>query len=189
MTVQVLALAFAMAVPPAGPVAPPVATSDAIDFDGFVADAVEAGAAREGRLAGLDEFLAMARDPETVLLDTRSETSYAAMHLAGAVHLSFSDITGESLRRVLGERGRRVLIYCNNNFVDDVAPFPTKAPPAALNLPTFVALWTYGYRNVYELGELLELDDPRLTFEGSSALGPAALAAAAQGPGGGAGAR
>jgi hypothetical protein len=169
MTVPVLVLALTLAASVPQAATPPSGTARAIDFDRFVEDALEARAAREGRLASLEEFLAMARDGDTVLLDTRSETSYRAMHLAGAVHLPFSDLTEASLRRVLGDRDRRVLIYCNNNFVDDVAPFPTKAPPAALNIPTFVALWSYGYRNVYELGELLELSDPRLRFAGALA--------------------
>ncbi|MFQ5526082.1 MAG: hypothetical protein ACE5GX_07435 [Thermoanaerobaculia bacterium] len=59
-----------------------------------------------------------------------------------------------------------MLIYCNNNFKDDEEPFITKAPAAALKIPTFVSLWAYGYRNVYELGELVEQSDPRLSFEG-----------------------
>ncbi len=37
----------------------------------------------------------------------------------------------------------------------------------ALNIPTFLNLYGYGYRNVYELGELLDVKDPRLVFEGS----------------------
>ena len=37
----------------------------------------------------------------------------------------------------------------------------------ALNIPTYVNLYGYGYRNVYELHELVDLNDPRITFEGT----------------------
>ena len=45
--------------------------------------------------------------------------------------------------------------------------FPRKIEEAALNIPTFIALYSYGYRNVYELGGLFRVDDPRLEFDGS----------------------
>lgn len=67
----------------------------------------------------------------------------------------------------MGSRDRTVLIYCNNNFTGDQKPFPSKRPAVALNIPTFVSLWAYGYRNVYELSELLDPADPRLAFEGA----------------------
>ena len=37
----------------------------------------------------------------------------------------------------------------------------------ALNIPTYVNLHGYGYRNVYELHELVKVTDPRIAFEGS----------------------
>jgi rhodanese-related sulfurtransferase len=37
----------------------------------------------------------------------------------------------------------------------------------ALNIPTYLNLYGYGYRNVYELDELVNVDDPRIVFEGS----------------------
>lgn len=145
---------------------PALSTAGAIDFGGFVEISTEVLRVREDRLLPLEQFLALAVKPDTLLLDTRSESAYGAKHLAGAVHLNFSDLTEDSLARTVGPRDRTVLIYCNNNFSDDQKPFPSKKPAAALNIPTFVSLWTYGYRNVYELGELLEQSDPRLTFEG-----------------------
>ena len=39
----------------------------------------------------------------------------------------------------------------------------------ALNIPTYVNLYGYGYRNVYELHELVKVTDPRIEFEGSIA--------------------
>ena len=37
----------------------------------------------------------------------------------------------------------------------------------ALNVPTYITLYGYGYRNVYELDELVQVTDPRIAFEGS----------------------
>ena len=86
-----------------------------------------------------------------------------------------------------------VLIYCNNNFEGNQEDFPTKValPLArlpttggpdgagqpgheqeqlmvALNIPTYINLYGYGYRNVYELNELVSVDDPRVRFAGST---------------------
>jgi hypothetical protein len=37
----------------------------------------------------------------------------------------------------------------------------------SLNVPTYVNLYGYGYRNVYELHELVDVNDPRISFEGT----------------------
>jgi hypothetical protein len=38
-------------------------------------------------------------------------------------------------------------------------------PPASLNLSTYVALYTYGYRNIYELAPLIDIKASKLKFE------------------------
>jgi hypothetical protein len=38
----------------------------------------------------------------------------------------------------------------------------------ALNIPTYINLYGYGYRNVYELNELVSVRDPRVAFEGTT---------------------
>jgi hypothetical protein len=43
----------------------------------------------------------------------------------------------------------------------------SKPVQLALNVPTYINLYGYGYRNVYELGELVKVTDPRIQFEGS----------------------
>jgi hypothetical protein len=43
--------------------------------------------------------------------------------------------------------------------------FPSKLPSASLNISTYIALYNYGYRNVYELRDTLELSASRLEFE------------------------
>lgn len=37
----------------------------------------------------------------------------------------------------------------------------------ALNIPTYINLFGYGYQNVYELNELVDVKDERIVFEGS----------------------
>ena len=37
----------------------------------------------------------------------------------------------------------------------------------ALNIPTYINLYGYGYRNVYELHELVNVNDRKIAFEGS----------------------
>ena len=60
----------------------------------------------------------------------------------------------------------RILIYCNNNFEHAEGPFPEKSARAALNLSTFIALYGYGYCNVYELAPLIDIKKAKLEFEG-----------------------
>lgn len=149
----------------------------AVDYPGFQDMTQAARAHRESRLISEAEFLRLASAPGTVVLDTRSAGQFASLHVAGAVHLEFSDITRESLEAVIGPRDTRVLIYCNNNFTGPLQAFPRKMAVAALNIPTFVTLYSYGYRNVYELAPLIEPASSRLVFEGHAinGLGPQTL--------------
>ncbi len=82
--------------------------------------------------------------------------------------MSFPDITVESLRSTLPDKNTRILIYCNNNFVGEEKAFPTKASTASLNLSTYISLYSYGYRNVYELGPLLDIKTSKLEFVSSN---------------------
>jgi hypothetical protein len=88
-------------------------------------------------------------------------------HIKGAKHLSLPDVTAEGLAKVIPAKTTRILIYCNNNFVNEPTALPAKAITASLNLYTFNTLYSYGYTNVYELGPLLDVKKSRLTFEGS----------------------
>lgn len=143
----------------------------AIDADGYLRTAVEAARHRATRRLTEDAFIALSREPGTVILDARSREKYDELHVRGAVHLAFPDITAENLARVLPDRGARILIYCNNNFANAPGPFPTKLPSAALNLSTYVALYTYGYRDVWELGPLVDARATRIEFASAGAAG------------------
>ncbi len=137
-----------------------------IDYDAFARDVGEVRALRESRRLDEAQFMRMAREPGTVVLDARSERLYRLRHVKGAVNLSFPEFTAETLARVVPSRETRVLIYCNNNFRGLPNSMPTKAVGSALNLSTFVSLHSYGYRNVYELGPAVDAGKTTLAFEG-----------------------
>jgi S1-C subfamily serine protease len=139
----------------------------AIDMDGYLAISVEAAKHRETRRISEDEFIRMSREPGTITLDARSRELYQLLHVKGAINLSFPDIAVDSLKNTIPDQNTRILIYCNNNFLGAPAPFPTKIVTASLNLPTFIALYNYGYRNVYELGPLIPIRSAKLEFESS----------------------
>lgn len=138
-----------------------------IDMKAYLRASEEAARRRASRRVSEDEFLRMSREPGTIVLDARSKEKYDELHVKGAVNLSFPDITVASLQKTIPDKGTRILIYCNNNFRNAEAPFPRKAARAALNLSTYVALYSYGYENVYELGPLRDLAVSKLTFESS----------------------
>lgn len=164
-----------------------------VSFDDFKQLVAEVEAHRAQRLLDLDAFLKKSQEPDAVILDTRSTFRFDRIHLKGAKHLCFTDFTQDNLGEVIPTFETTVLIYCNNNFEGNqtdfaskvampVAPqgngitaqFNSQAKPLmmALNIPTYVNLYGYGYRNVYELHELVNVNDPRIAFEGSIAAQP-----------------
>lgn len=136
----------------------------AIDMKGYLKVAQKAAEHRETRRLSEAEFIAMSREPNTIILDARSAQRYDDLHIRNAVNLSFSDITVDSLKELFPDKNTRILIYCNNNFANAPKPFPTKRADASLNLSTFIALYSYGYKNVYELGPLVEIEKSTLDF-------------------------
>jgi phage shock protein E len=141
-----------------------------IDYAGFERNVTEVRALRETRRVSEADFIRMAREPGTVVLDARSERLYRLRHVAGAVNLSFPEFTRETLAAVIPLPTTRVLIYCNNNFTGAPASMPLKAISSALNLSTFVSLHTYGYRNVYELGPAIDVTRSQLAFAGAEVV-------------------
>ncbi len=159
-----------------------------VSFDDFKGLVSQVEAHRAARLVDFDTFLAMSREPGTIILDTRSDFRFERLHLKGAKHLAFTDFTQDNLAKAIPGFETRILIYCNNNFDGNETDFASKIAfprPAAssqaarqvaaqekpvmmaLNIPTYVNLYGYGYRNVYELHELVDVNDPRVVFEGT----------------------
>lgn len=158
-----------------------------VSYDDYKRLVAEVEPHRASRLVDLDTFLDMSRGPDVIVLDARPAYRYQRLHIQGARNLAFADFTRDTLRQIIPSFDTTILIYCNNNFAGSPPDFPSKvvlpvlAPdmasaPAdqsaptmmmALNVPTYINLYGYGYRNVYELDELVAMDDPRITFAGS----------------------
>lgn len=141
-----------------------------IDMKAFLKVAAKAAEYRETRRLTEAEFIMMSKEPGVVVLDARSQQKYEELHIRGAVNLSFPDITVESLATMFPDKNARILIYCNNNFVNAEDAFPRKMAAASLNLSTYVSLFTYGYRNVYELGPLLDVKTTKLGLVSSDKI-------------------
>ena len=147
------------------------AVNPAIYMEGYLRFSAEAARHRETRRLSEEEFIRMSREPGVIILDARSKQKYDELHVKGAINLSFPDIAVESLGRTIPDKGTRVLIYCNNNFAGAEGPFPTKIAVASLNLSTYIALYSYGYRNVYELGPLIDVKTSKLELVSSTSGG------------------
>jgi rhodanese-related sulfurtransferase len=148
-----------------------------VDFDAFETLTKEVKDYRKDRLVSLDKFLTYSKEKNTIILDTRSTEMYNRKHVKGAIHLDFTDFTQANLRRLIPSTNTRILIYCNNNFDKDQIAFVTKSITPrfpeqkeltlALNIPTFINLYGYGYKNVYELSDLVSVFNPAIQFEGT----------------------
>jgi hypothetical protein len=159
-----------------------------VSFDDFKELVVEVEPHRAKRLIDFSTFLKKSKEPNTIVLDSRSAFRFERIHVKGARHLAFTDFTQDNLAKVIPAFDTTILIYCNNNFEGDEVDFASKvAKPRdlgaeriatqmrtqerprmmALNIPTYVNLFGYGYRNVYELDELVDVTDPRVVFEGT----------------------
>ncbi len=139
-----------------------------VDYDGFQMFTNEVSQYRQTRLIDFNTFLEKAKEDGTIILDTRSKERYDQKHIKGAVHLNFSDFTVDKLTKIIPSKDTPILIYCNNNIADDPIHFALKSAPLALNIPTFINLYGYGYKNIYELDELIPVKHKNIVFEGTA---------------------
>lgn len=179
--------------PPATPpkVTPPNAAppNPNIDMTGYINAVQDAAKVRESRRLTEEDFLKMSKEEGVIVLDARGKEMYDLLHVEGAINLNFSDIDVESLKKKLPDKNAKILIYCNNNFTQVGQPWPEqqvqagqqpnplavtaaqafrgKGPAVSLNLATFTVLHNYGYKNVYELGPLVNPTKTKLTLVSS----------------------
>ena len=141
-----------------------------IDYSGFAELTGDLARVRQAHRLAWPRFARKAREEGALLLDARSADAFARGHLKGAVNLPFTDFTDEALRQAIGDNpGRPIYIYCNNNFRDHRAPVALKRAPMALNIPTFINLHGYGYRNVWELADVIGTADAGVEWEAAPA--------------------
>ncbi len=156
-----------------------------VNYDDFKNLVAEVEQHRAERLVSLDDFQRMSKEDNVIILDTRSDSRYNRKHIKGAVHIDFTDFTQDNLQKLIPDPNTTILIYCNNNFIEDQVDFASKlkmpsgdkggkiSPEEkpimlALNIPTYLNLYGYGYKNVYELDELVNVKDKRIEFEGTA---------------------
>lgn len=140
-----------------------------IDYSGFLKDAATVEKIRDQHRLTEQEFMQMAGEPGTIILDARTRDKFDLLHIDGARHLALTDVTEAELARMIPGRNTRILIYCNNNFLEEQEAFESKSPRASLNIYTFNTLFSYGYTNVYELAPLIDIRKSKLPFAGTRA--------------------
>ena len=148
----------------ADPRTAPVGTERQIDYPGFQSLTRDVYAYRANRLVTHTQFEAMAHEPRTIILDARSAAAFKQGHIDGALNLSLTDFTAPALAAAIADPATRILIYCNNNFENNAQPVMLKSAPLALNIQTFINLYGYGYRNVYELSDVVNFNDPKVRW-------------------------
>jgi len=157
-------LALCVAMPAAAAPPPAPRPNPQINYPAFRQLTNEVEAYRATRLIGWADFVAAAAEPDVLILDARSERQFARGHLRGAINLPLPEFSAEALAEIIGRSDRPILIYCNNNFSDDRPPVILKSGPVALNIPTFIHLVAYGYRNIRELNDVIDMDDPNIPW-------------------------
>lgn len=151
-----------------------------VNFDHYKDLMVEVEKHREARLINLETFRKMSEEEDVIILDARAEDLYKRRHIKGAVNLPFTKFTYFNLKRVIPNPETKILIYCNNNIQNDPINFASKISPPkyneslmlALNIPTYINLYGYGFKNVYELDDVINIlksiEDPEyIQFEGT----------------------
>ncbi len=172
-TIRRLKLAGMLAMAPLllVPASAQVSGSRLIDFPGYQKLTSEVAPYRAKRLIKLPDFQARVAKENVLLLDARSAQAFAQGHIEGAINLPLPDFTAGELARVIGpDVNREILIYCNNNFSNNARPVQTKMVTLALNIQTFINLYGYGFRNVYELADVVDMHDPAVKWVASAPL-------------------
>lgn len=152
-----------------------------VSFDDFKELVDEVEKHREQRMVDLATFVKMSQQEDVIILDARAEDLYKRSHIKGAVNLPFTKFTQQNLMRVVPNPETKILIYCNNNIQNDPINFASKialpkddkAVMLALNIPTYINLYGYGYKNVYELNDVVDVlksmaDSSYIQFEGTN---------------------
>ncbi len=140
----------------------------ACDFNGFVESVKQVQAIRKERLLSAKQFAEFSKDRRTIVLDARGESDFVVLHVKGSKNLPYTSFGPKSLRELIPDPETRILIYCRNNLanaaVKDLLPYIEKSAPGGLNIPTAITLYSYGYKNVWELDEIVDPDRCPIEF-------------------------
>lgn len=174
----------------------------ACDSDAFLATAIEVERLRGSHRLTAAEFAKAAADSGTIVLDARGSEFYRQLHVKDSVNLPFTHFSAFALAERIPDQSSRILIYCRNNLANAPESFPVtptsppatpanieavreflypeeydppeipKSAPAGLNIPTFLTLYSYGYKNVWELNDVVDPHDSEIEFEGEAMRRP-----------------
>lgn len=100
---------------------------------------------RSSRQLSIVEIQHMLKDKNTILLDTRGDEAFKRIHIRGAKHLSYADMTTEKLAELIPDKTTRVIVYCDAAILSPL----TRIVP--LSTHAFADLHAYGYTNLYEM--------------------------------------
>jgi len=139
------------------------------DWNTFIETAQEVQKLRETRRLSATRFAEMMDDPNTIVLDARGERDFDRLHVKASINLPFTSFSRTKLRQIIPNASRtRILIYCRNNLVQpkDGTLFLefAKDQPAGLNIPVFITLYLYGYKDVWELDPAVDPNDSPIPF-------------------------
>lgn len=141
----------------------------ACDWKKFIETAQEVQKIRETRRLSAARFAEMMNDRNTIVLDARGERDFERLHVRASINVPFTSFSRTKLRQAIpNESETRILIYCRNNLVEnkDGSMFLefAKDQPAGLNIPVFITLYLYGYKDVWELDPAVDPNDSPIPF-------------------------
>jgi Rhodanese-like domain len=146
----------------------PLKQHSACDFVGFMESVKQVQAVRKDRLLSARQFAVFSQERNTLVLDARGQADFVLLHVKGSKNLPYTTFGLESLRELIPDTETRILIYCRNNLansaVKNLKPFIEKSPEGGLNIPTAITLYSYGYKNVWELDEIVDPDNCPIEF-------------------------
>ncbi len=165
-----------------------ISTSTACDSSSYLEFAKCAEFLRERNQIDEATLTNELREGNAILLDARGKEAYDALHIDGSVNLPYTSFSASNLAHIIPDKDARIIIYCRNNFRLSGTDDPEQVPPQSfesfkaefediefrkgasvgLNVPTFITLYAYGYRNVYELSSVFDPANTSLPITGTS---------------------
>ena len=147
----------------------------ACNFDEFTKAVLEVQKRRKERLVTAEEFAKLAATPGTIVLDARSELSFELLRVRGSINLPYTNFGIKTLEELIPNESTKILIYCRNNIVNETFTrvestvlsnrIVPKERAVGLNIPVAVSLFIYGYKNVWELDEIVDPDNCPIMFD------------------------
>lgn len=119
---------------------------------------------RLNRIVGLDSFVQMNSEANTVILDTRSREAFATGHIYGAVNIPLSEMSLLNIADAVHDRETRILIYGDENIAENSDYSDYEISNLPINLLTYISLHRYGYYELFELGEKTSYKDQRIDW-------------------------